>query len=34
MLPEEETMVHFADEIAQAGCSASSRLFRIQWTER
>jgi uncharacterized protein len=33
ILPEEETMVHFADEIAQAGYSASSRLFRIQWTE-
>ncbi|EIJ82989.1 hypothetical protein MGA3_07185 [Bacillus methanolicus MGA3] len=25
--------MHFADEIAQAGYSASSRLFRIQWTE-
>ncbi|QPA32893.1 iron chaperone [Thermaerobacillus caldiproteolyticus] len=33
ILPEEETMVHFADEIARAGYSASSRLFRIQWTE-
>jgi uncharacterized protein YdhG (YjbR/CyaY superfamily) len=33
ILPEEKTMVHFADEIAQAGYSASSRLFRIQWTE-
>ncbi|MBN2910752.1 iron chaperone [Polycladomyces sp. WAk] len=33
ILPEEETMVHFADEIAQAGYSASSRLFRIKWTE-
>lgn len=33
ILPEEETMVHFADEIAQAGYSASSHLFRIQWTE-
>jgi uncharacterized protein YdhG (YjbR/CyaY superfamily) len=26
ILPEEETMVHFADEIAQAGYSASSRV--------
>jgi uncharacterized protein YdhG (YjbR/CyaY superfamily) len=33
LLPEKETMVHFADEIAQAGYSASSHLFRIQWTE-
>ncbi|MGG1291991.1 iron chaperone [Bacillus smithii] len=33
VLPEEKTMVHFADEIAQAGYSASSRLFRIPWTE-
>jgi uncharacterized protein len=33
ILPEEEAMVHFADEIAQAGYSASSRLFRIKWTE-
>ncbi|WP_199426182.1 iron chaperone [Thermaerobacillus caldiproteolyticus] len=33
VLPEEKTMVHFADEIAQAGYSASSRLFRIKWTE-
>ena len=28
-----KTMVHFANEIAQAGYSASSRLFRIQWTQ-
>ncbi|MED0702796.1 MULTISPECIES: iron chaperone [Aeribacillus] len=33
ILPEEKTMVHFADDIAQAGYSASSRLFRIKWTE-
>ncbi|MED0661280.1 iron chaperone [Bacillus smithii] len=33
VLPEEKTMVHFADEIAQAGYSASSRLFRIPWTK-
>ena len=33
ILPEEKTMVHFSAEIAQAGYSASSRLFRIQWTE-
>jgi uncharacterized protein YdhG (YjbR/CyaY superfamily) len=26
-------MVHFTDEIVQADYSASSRLFRIQWTE-
>jgi uncharacterized protein len=33
ILPEEETIVHFANEIAQAGYSVSSRLFQIQWTE-
>ena len=26
-------MEHFADDIAQAGYSASSRLFRIRWTD-
>jgi uncharacterized protein len=33
ILPEEETIVHFANEIDQAGYSVSSRLFQIQWTE-
>ncbi|MEC3772010.1 iron chaperone [Bacillus velezensis] len=33
ILPEKETMEHFADDIARAGYSATSRLFRIQWTE-
>ncbi|AIU81180.1 iron chaperone [Bacillus velezensis] len=33
ILPEKETMEHFADDIAQAGYSASSRLFRIRWTD-
>jgi uncharacterized protein YdhG (YjbR/CyaY superfamily) len=28
VLPEEKTMVHFADEIAQAGYSASSCLIQ------
>ncbi|MBA2875149.1 iron chaperone [Thermaerobacillus caldiproteolyticus] len=31
--PEEQTMVHFADEIAQAGYSATKGLFRIPWNE-
>lgn len=31
--PEEITMVHFADEIAQAGYSATKGLFRIPWNE-
>ena len=33
ILPEKETMAHFADEITKAGYSASSHLFRIPWTE-
>ncbi|WP_269775509.1 iron chaperone [Bacillus siamensis] len=31
--PEEAGIAHFADDIARAGYSATSRLFRIQWTE-
>lgn len=31
--PEEAGIAHFADGIARAGYSATSRLFRIQWTE-
>lgn len=33
VLPEEKTMVHFANEIAQAGYSATKGLFRIPWNE-
>lgn len=33
VLPEEKAMVHFSSDIAQAGYSASSRLFRIKWTQ-
>ncbi|MCL9971516.1 iron chaperone [Anoxybacillus kestanbolensis] len=29
--PEEACMAHFADEIAQAGYSATKGLFRIPW---
>ena len=31
--PEEFVMEHFADEIAQAGYSATKGLFRIKWNE-
>lgn len=31
--PEEVTMVKFADDIAQAGYSATKGLFRIPWKE-
>ena len=31
--PEEFGMEHFADEIAQAGYSATKGLFRIKWSE-
>ncbi|WP_253718584.1 iron chaperone [Weizmannia acidilactici] len=33
ILPEKETMVHFADDIAQAGYTATKGLFRIPWNE-
>jgi len=31
--PEEEGITHFADEITQAGYSATKGLFRIPWNE-
>jgi len=31
--PEEKTMTHFSNEIAQAGYSATKGLFRIPWNE-
>ena len=31
--PEEVTMAHFADDIAQAGYSATKGLFRIKWND-
>jgi uncharacterized protein YdhG (YjbR/CyaY superfamily) len=33
VLPEEVGIAHFADDIAQAGYSATKRLFRIPWNE-
>ncbi|MFK7692754.1 iron chaperone [Paenibacillus sp. HJGM_3] len=31
--PEEAAIAHFADDIAQAGYSATKGLFRISWNE-
>lgn len=31
--PEEVTMAHFSDAIAQAGYSSTKGLFRIRWNE-
>lgn len=32
--PEEVTMVRFADDIAQAGYSATKGMFRIKWKDQ